>query len=132
MVAYNRLFDDSYTRVHVNFDDFIAEFYQHFSVSSVEITQLFGDTDMEKQKNMLKSSFEHLVRFHHSRNASDELLRLAQLHRDMQVTDEMYAAWMESLIKAVNVIDYECNDEIELAWRIVLAPGIEFMKHAAK
>lgn len=132
MANYNRLFDDSYTRVHVNFDEFIAEFYKSFSTSSNDINRLFSNTDMDKQKNMLKKSFEHLLKFHYSKNSTDELVKLAQLHRDMEVTEDMYADWMQSLLDAVRVVDYECNNEIELAWRIVLAPGIEFMKHVDK
>ena len=132
MANYNRLFDDSYTRVHVNFDEFMAELYKSFSISSEEIKQLFSNTDMDRQKNVLKKSFEHLLKFHYSNNSTEELVRLAHLHRDMGVTDDMYTNWMESLLEAVRLVDYECNDEIELSWRLVLAPGIEFMKHAGR
>ena len=36
--------------------------------------------------------------------------------------------WLESLIETVQLFDSRFTEEIELAWRVVLAPGIAYMK----
>ena len=41
---------------------------------------------------------------------------------------ELYEAWLDSLIATARESDPDFDDELELAWRVVLAPGIAYMK----
>ena len=40
----------------------------------------------------------------------------------------MFDLWLESLGAAARQIDPEANDRVELAWHVVMSPGIAFMK----
>ena len=44
------------------------------------------------------------------------------------IAPELYEEWLESLIQTVREFDLEFTDEVELSWRVVLSPGITYMK----
>ncbi len=57
---FERVFDISYERAissKVDNRDFFQAFYEGFLGASVEVSELFKDTDMERQRGMLKKSF---------------------------------------------------------------------------
>jgi hemoglobin-like flavoprotein len=58
------------------------------------------------------------------------LERLAKLHSrtQMDIKPELYDLWLDRLMQAVEEFDPMFNMEIEIAWRRLLQPGIEFMK----
>ena len=129
MINYNHIFDDSYSRVHMRSAELVSTFYEHFLAKSDDIKAMFAHVDMVNQKKMLSESFEYLISYHCSRRVSDRLSELALAHQKMHITSLMYDQWVESLIESVAVIDAQYNKDVEIAWRLALAPGVEFMKH---
>ncbi len=79
---------------------------------------------------MLRQSCWHMVTFSEKRQASEELRDVAviQSRRDLNIAAPLYDIWLDSLIEAVRLFDTQFSDEVELAWRVVLAPGIAYMR----
>ncbi len=133
MVNYDKIFEESFWRV-IGDDSrdvqFFTRFYENFMDSSEEVREKFKDTDMEKQKMMLEKSLFRVAMFHGRHVANDELRRIAEVHSRHRhnVRPGLYILWMDALIETVKEFEENFSDDIELAWRIVLAPGIEFMK----
>ncbi|QTF92927.1 globin [Halomonas sp. BM-2019] len=128
-----RLFDASYLRVlgrEVEGQAFFAAFYERFLAASPEVARKFRHTDMVRQQAMLKKAFYHLLAFYASSHADYYLQEVAISHdrAHLDIVPALYDLWLESLIDTVRAFDDQFEDEIELAWRLVMAPGIVFMK----
>lgn len=110
--------------------EFLEAFYEGFISKSDEIAARFVHTDMERQKEMLHQSIRHMVDFSVKRQANEELRRIAERHSASQVdiAPHLYDVWLDSLVETAHVFDPGFTEEVELAWRIVLAPGIAYMK----
>ena len=132
-MSFEELFDASYERVlqpRPGVPDFFEAFYRRFLMASPEVRALFRNTDMAVQRSMLKKSFFSLVAFYASGNVDDVLHRIACLHsaRHLSIKPHLYDLWLDCLTDTVRAYDWECSDDIELAWRLVLSPGITYMK----
>ncbi|GGO82029.1 globin [Marinobacterium nitratireducens] len=128
-----RLFDRSYERVlshEVDGRAFFEGFYDAFLAASDEVAEKFHDTDMDRQQAMLMKSFYHLLSFYASNNADYYLDRVAISHNrhHINIRPALYDLWLDTLILTVRRFDPECCDETELAWRLVMTPGIVYMK----
>ena len=110
--------------------DFIERFYDIFLGQSQAIADLFRDTSMSAQKTMLHDSLHQLVEFYSSRKTSEYMRHIAKVHSraGLDIPDELYDVWLDSLMQAVSEYDGQFNDDVELAWRLVLSPGITYMK----
>lgn len=132
-MSFEEIYDNSYERIvniTIKEQDFFTRFYDIFLASSDEIRQTFINTDMEKQRNMLKKSFYHLLIFYGSNQASPYIEDIAKSHDQARanISPRLYDLWLDALIETVKEFDPYFNDEIELAWRLVLSPGITYMK----
>lgn len=132
-MSFEQLFDESYERVlkrELDGKDFFAAFYDHFLLQSPEIREKFVNTEMVKQRSMLKKSFYRLLVFYGSNHADDYLKKVAQQHdrAHFNVRPQLYDVWMDSLVHTVAQYDEQFTPETELAWRLVLTPGITYMK----
>ena len=128
-----RIFDQSYERVLMHDVDgrsFFEAFYDAFVAASDEVAEKFRTTDMDRQQAMLKKSFYHLLSFYASNNADYYLDRVAISHNrhHLDIRPGLYDLWLDTLIATVRRFDPECSDEIELTWRLVMTPGIVYMK----
>lgn len=133
MKNYLECFLDSLFRVSgepERMTEFVARFYELFIAQSPRIARHFADTDMSRQIGMLAQSLHEMVEFSTTRVASDRLRGVAHRHsrEDRDIPPDLYEAWLDSLVAAVREFDAEFDDEVELAWRVVLAPGIAYMK----
>jgi truncated hemoglobin YjbI len=110
--------------------DFLTRFYELFTESSPDVAARFQGVDMDRQKRMLGRSLQEMTDFSTSRAASEHLRRTAMRHSrwDRDIRPDLYDLWLESLIATAQEFDLEFTEEIELAWRVVLAPGIAYMK----
>ena len=110
--------------------DFMTRFYELFIESSPDVARRFAATDMDRQKEMLARSMHEMLEFSTSRAASEYLRQTAQrhdrAHRD--IPPVLYDLWLDCLLATVREFDARFNDEIELSWRVVLAPGVAYMK----
>ncbi len=132
-MSFDDIFDNSFDRVLANSRDnrdFFDAFYQHFLSASPEVRMLFRNTDMAHQRSMLKKSFFSLVAFYASGAVDDVLHKIAHTHsaRALNIEPHLYDLWVECLIDTVRAFDPEYNDDVELAWRLILSPGITYMK----
>ena len=130
---YDTVFGDSYRRALGNHSynaDFISHFYRCFFDQSEQIRNMFANTDMSAQKTMLHDSLEHLLEFYTTRKLTPQMQHLARVHgrKGRNVPANLYDLWLDSLMDAVKKFDPQFDDEIELAWRLVLIPGITFIK----
>jgi hemoglobin-like flavoprotein len=132
-MGFDKAFDESYERVlkiKKNDKAFFDSFYEKFIRSSPVVKEHFKNTDMPHQKQMLKKSFYNLLVFYASNHADDYLEKTARVHSKHKhnISPELYDLWLENLINTVEEYDPKFNEEIELAWRLVLSAGITYMK----
>ena len=132
MVDYLAEFESSLARVCAPelSQSFFARFYERFTGSDERIAALFEGTDMGYQVKMLKDSLSELREFSISLKSNNYIVTLARIHgvRGRQISPDSYDTWLDTLVETVVEIDPECGLQTELAWRLVLAPGIAFMK----
>jgi hemoglobin-like flavoprotein len=59
-----------------------------------------------------------------------QLESLARRHgrAELDIKPELYDLWLDRLVQAVSEADPKFDAAIEVAWRRVLQPGIDFMK----
>jgi len=133
-----KLFEQSYERVigsGVGITDkgevFFSRFYEIFLQSSELVTTKFKDTDMVGQVRMLQKAMYQLISFYSLRSSSDYLYDIATSHskHHHNINPEFYDLWLCSLLKTVQELDPEYTHDLKLAWEIVMAPGILFLKH---
>jgi hypothetical protein len=135
MPDYDEIFTESMRRVLGNGAynrAFISDFYAIFLTTSPVVAQKFERTDMSAQRTMLHDSLLIMVDFYRTRIPTPALQKLAEIHsrRVHDVLPSFYDLWLDSLIAAVCDHDPGFNDDVELAWRIALSPGICFMRFA--
>ena len=130
----NPRFEDSYARLfgpNVSIDEssdaFFVEFYRRF-LQSPDIAARFANTDMNRQIAMLKRSLFQLTSYYVTNSPSAELKRLAEFHRDLDIGEQMFDTWLESLIGTVEVMDEAADEATLLAWAWALTPGITYMR----
>ena len=127
---FNDLFNNSYEFVLDNEEEFFERFYQNFTNSDPLIRDAFKNTDMEKQKSMLRQAIVHMVMFFSNKKASDYFIKTSITHKDKYcIPTHLYDNFVDTLISTLQNYQPNFNNETAVAWRITLAPGIEFMKH---
>ena len=110
---------------------FIDRFYDIFIASDKRVADLFRETDLGRQKLMLSESLEEMKVFFCDHLQSPYLQSLARVHgrNARNIPDWMYDTWLKTMLQAVQETDPKFDATVGLAWRIVMAPGTEFMKH---
>ncbi len=132
-MSYERIFDKSFDRVSAQTcggREFFQAFYERFLDASPEVRAKFRDTDMAHQRRMLKKSFFSLVAFYASGSVDNILERIALNHgvHGLDIPPRLYDLWLECLVETVREFDPGFEDDVELAWRLVLSTGITYMK----
>ena len=130
---YDSVFNSSFSRIlHEQGagEAFFRDFYRRFVPSSSEVVEKFKNADMNKPQKMLKESFYHMLSFSLTKEVPDYLSQIAETHnRDHHdIRPELYDQWLECLIRTVKEHDAQFGDDVELAWRLVMAKGIAYMK----
>lgn len=136
MTSFVTTFDASFHRITAEddlADQFFARFYERFTAADPRVREAFRDTDMAHQISMLRKSFFYMVNFFASTEPADYLQRIAALHGPgrLDIEPELFDLWLETLVEVLRDIDPEFDTCVELAWRVVLAPGLTFMKFRA-
>jgi hemoglobin-like flavoprotein len=130
---FGTVFDESYARVlrerTSGGNEFFDVFYDEFIASSPLVAKKFTGVDLQAQKTMLKQSFAYLLNLYVTRQIPRHLVEIARKHDrgHADICAELYTAWLDCLIATVRQFDPKFNDDVELAWRMVCAPGIAFM-----
>jgi hemoglobin-like flavoprotein len=129
IMDFEELFHKSYKRnVEDKYYLFFSRFYEIFIDSSEEVKEAFKNTDMNRQVEMLQDSLHHIINFASSKKSNSFLEALAVIHKGNKITENMYDLWIQAILKTLQEIDPHYQPEEGLAWRIMLSPGIEFMK----
>ena len=133
MKDYVEIFNDSYERIVRDddvSDEFFAQFYEIFISKSSLIAEKFKNTDMASQREMLRESLMFMVNFYVHKRSDAFLRELAMSHsrKGVDIEPYLYDIWMDSVIDTLRERDAKFDRDVELAWRIVLSPGITFMK----
>jgi len=111
---------------------FFDHFYEIFMASHEAIAPMFANTDMEKQKHLIRHGLASAINFAAGDNpmAGNAIERIRRSHSKdhIGVDPALYDYWTESLIQAVARTDPEFDQALERAWREVIAPAVEFIK----
>ena len=126
--SYERLFGDD-VRMADSSDAFFRAFYRRF-LTYDDVAALFSDTDMQAQVQMLKRSLFYLVSLYVTGTPSPELERLAERHKSLGVSGDMFDKWLAALLDTVLDYDTEADETTRLAWAWALTPGITYMRLA--
>lgn len=123
-------FQESLGRIASEQTAFFDLFYQLFIAANEEVAEKFKHTDFERQKRVLRESLKELLMFFLSHRITPYMKGLARVHdrSHRDIRPELYELWLEKLLEAARRLDEHFDDDDELAWRLVLRPGIEFMK----
>ena len=130
---FEETFDNSYERVKARErggQSFFDAFYDKFIAASPKVHEAFSETDMRRQRKMLEKSFYSLFIFYATSNQNDYLEKIAHRHsrHEVNIKPELYDVWLECLMQTLAEFDPQYNRDVELAWRLVLSPGITYMK----
>ena len=107
---------------------FFPIFYEYFQQSSPEVADLFAKTDMNRLNNMMQSSLYRIIAASESNWESDQdLVEIAESHKNMNIKSEFYKYWELSLLATVAECDPEYNEQTRKAWKDILSRGISFM-----
>jgi hemoglobin-like flavoprotein len=110
-------------------NNFLHDFYELFMASSTEVREKFKNTDFPRQTRVLADSLYIMAVASESKEDAigwKELDRLAERHsrKGLDIRPDLYASWLDCLVKAASQYDPEFSPEMEQAWRRALAPGI--------
>ncbi len=124
------LFNDSLERCTAR-PDFLDHFYETFLASSDEVAEKFKNTDFKTQKKILKASLYLMMLAAMGKSESEaHLRRIAEVHgrKQQDVRPELYDIWLDCLVGTVKEFDPCCDANTERAWRVMMEPGIAFMR----
>ena len=102
-------------------------FYDLFLRKAPEIPPMFFRTDFRHQKLMLRQSLLEMLIFAQMNTGRDQIERLAERHRRLNVKPEHYELWLDALCEALSRHDPQFNPELERMWRSAMRPGIDVM-----
>ena len=107
---------------------FLDTFYDAFLSKSPAIAQMFADTDFKIQKLVLRQSLLDMLGFYlEMPGTHEEIERLGLRHKELGVTPEMYATWLDSLCEAIKKHDRRYTPELEQLWREAMLKSIKEM-----
>ena len=131
-------FEGSYARVigsgvgiTAKGQDFFERFYDIFLSSNDEIQNKFSKTDMQKQVGVLQKGVFQLISFYLTKSDGEYIHSIALTHRrsEYDIQPIYYDLWLDALISTVKERDPDYEDRVGLAWRIVMTPGILYLKY---
>jgi len=128
---YRKLFNNSFQRAIVpDSNRFYKRFYQLLIAADPQIEKLFVKTDMNRQIEMLMQSMTYVMSFSATLKPSSEMRKIAKMHGigKLAIPAKYYDIWLDCMIGTVREFDPKFDKYIETAWRVMMAPGIAYMK----
>ena len=123
------VFLESIDRCMAN-DDFITEFFHRFISSSEEVRKKFKYTDISHLSWMLVRSVRIASgAIDGNPTALNELRQRAESHdrHHLNIEPKLYDLWLEAFVETARQYDPLWTEEIETAWRGILAHFINVM-----
>lgn len=123
-----RIFDESYGRCFQK-EGFLDDFYRRFLNASERVREKFKNTDLTKQKRMLRGSLVMIMYAAENKlEGRVHLERIAHLHKRLAIEPPLYDLWLNCLVEAVHAFDPLFSEQVEDAWRETMNHGIAVMK----
>lgn len=126
---------DAYKTAHSSYGrccirpTFFNDFYKRFTTGSAEVGRMFKNTDMNKQKQLLKSGISLMLMYAKGHpTAESALQRIAIIHdkNHINVKPELYKYWVDCVLDTIKEHDKKYTPEVERAWKKVFSQGINF------
>lgn len=111
--------------------DFFEDFYNDFINRSPEIKTMFTNTNMTKQRQLLKDGISYMIMFaKKSATGTAKMEQIAQLHdrQHFNVRPELYALWLDALLDTVKRHDPQYTPEIRKSWIATMNIGLDLFK----
>ncbi|MFV1997824.1 MAG: globin [Acidiferrobacterales bacterium] len=111
--------------------EFLDKFYAIFLDSHPDIRDKFVNTDFAKQKGLLRHGLMSVLMFAEGQPSARsclERIRASHARGNLGISPDLYSYWIDSLMKAVAKSDPEFDLSLEVDWRKVITPAIEFIK----
>jgi hemoglobin-like flavoprotein len=102
-------------------------FYNLFLAKAPEVRPMFARTDFPHQKLMLRESILEMLLFAQTGAGRDQIERLGERHRQLNVKPAHYELWLDALCEALANHDLQFNAKLEQMWRDTMRKGIELM-----
>lgn len=106
-------------------DNLVEAFYPRFLKADPRIAPYFANTDMAKQKGILKQAFVHALQFAAGVPESVETVGfLGETHckSRMNILPELYTVFLNTVLETLSAADPQWNKQLESAWRSQLQP----------
>jgi hemoglobin-like flavoprotein len=120
----------SYERASAK-EEFFATFYANFFKICPDARPRFSQTNFERQHKLLHHAIGLLLIYPKQHGDQPNLLsRLAHRHgrKGMDIPAGMYPPFVDALILSLRQFDPAFTDELERAWRDILATGVAYMR----
>lgn len=112
---------------------FLDDFYAIFFAKSPDVAAKFRNTDMDRQKLMLRQSLLLMLSYNISpEDTRTDLQTLAERHsrRGVDIPPKMYDWWLDALCEAVRRHDPKYVAELDGLWRQAMHAGIDLFQRA--
>lgn len=109
---------------------FFDKFYDRFTAASPEVAERFRNTNMDRQKAMMRLSLSMLVMFSEGKPiARPSLEQLRNTHGPgrYEIRGELYGLWLECLLETLRECDPKFDQGLDQQWREAMQKGIDFM-----
>lgn len=120
----------SFARCAALGDEFFDSFYASLVDRETAIGQMFAETDMQKQNQLIEDGITHLIAYSQGdSNAEARIRALGKSHSRhfINVRPEFYPLWVDSLMIALREHDPKFTPELAEQWKTIIAPGIALM-----
>lgn len=131
MERYRVHFNNSFQRaIAPDSYAFYKRFYENLVEADPAIRDMFKKTDMDRQIVMLIRAMTHIMSFSATLEADEEMELIAEAHGagHLNIPAKFYDVWLECIIKTLEEFDPKFDKHIETSWRVMMAPGLEYMK----
>jgi len=107
--------------------DLFDTFYRLFLAKAPEIPAMFAHTDFPHQRLMLRESLLEMLMFSQTGAGREEIERLAERHRRLNVQPRHYELWLDALCEALAQHDSRFDAALAQVWRDAMRSGISLM-----
>ncbi len=118
-------FNDSFKRCQNN-PRFLDRFYNYFIGQSPETGHKFQGVSIAQQKIILGRVLPYMLIANQSANILSDVAKKHSA-QDLDIAPHLYPLWLDSLVEAAKISDPKFDDNIEMAWREIMRPGIDYM-----
>ena len=102
-------------------------FYNLFLAKAPDVRPMLARTDFPHQKLMLRESILEMLLFAQTGAGREEIEKLGERHRQLNVKARHYEVWLDALCEALNKHDPQFTTELADKWRSTMRKGIELM-----